>query len=128
LSLNGKDKIEVQYSTNSLRGNFQKEEAVTSQTNPAGFIDPEIKAYLAQNQETVVHEDWICEFVRYYFVATSFLYSVMGKIFPAERVATSAIRIELTMRRSYLWLSSAQLLCHLHSMPVYKQQNFTTIP
>ena len=34
-----------------------------SKQGGAGFIDPEIKAYLAQNQETVVHEDWICEFV-----------------------------------------------------------------
>jgi len=26
-------------------------------------MEPEVKAYLAQNQEKVVHEDWICEHV-----------------------------------------------------------------
>lgn len=65
LSLNGKDKILVQYSPNTLRGGVQREEvADNSKHGGAGFIDPEIKAYLAQNQETVVHEDWICEFVK----------------------------------------------------------------
>jgi hypothetical protein len=37
-----------------------------SAANKDSFIDPEIKACLAQNQETVVHEDWICEFVGFF--------------------------------------------------------------
>jgi hypothetical protein len=38
-------------------------EAQVGDPSSASFIDPEIKAYLTQNQEKVVHEDWICEFV-----------------------------------------------------------------
>jgi hypothetical protein len=40
-------------------------EQTVGDQHDASFIDPEIKAYLTQNQETVVHEDWICEFVRW---------------------------------------------------------------
>jgi hypothetical protein len=40
----------VQYSPNTLRGGIQREEIVdSSKQGAAGFIDPEIKAYLAQN-------------------------------------------------------------------------------
>ena len=41
-------------------------EQTTGGQHGTSFIDPEIKAYLTQNQETVVHEDWICEFVRWF--------------------------------------------------------------
>ena len=66
--MNGKDKIEVSFAPNSSR-NPRAQEEVMEQTaggqHGTSFIDPEIKAYLTQNQETVVHEDWICEFVRW---------------------------------------------------------------
>lgn len=64
-TLNGRQRIQVAYSASSLRGGREDlGERFAHQDPGPQFIDPEIKAYLAQNQETVVHEDWICEFVR----------------------------------------------------------------
>jgi len=47
--LNGRDKIQVQYSPNTLRNNtgaLQREDTEAG-IKQQGFIDPEIKAYLA---------------------------------------------------------------------------------
>ena len=56
MSINGRDKIEVKYSANSLRSNREEYSGTTAQQVGAAaqhgsgsFIDPEIKAYLTQN-------------------------------------------------------------------------------
>lgn len=66
--LNGRDKIEVSYSANCSRtGRQDITEKVGGQAALFGqgqaFYDPETKSYISGNQETIVHEDWICEFV-----------------------------------------------------------------
>lgn len=34
-----------------------------SQFGSGVIYDPETKSYISGNQETIVHEDWICEYV-----------------------------------------------------------------
>ncbi|CDW85037.1 rna binding motif protein [Stylonychia lemnae] len=66
MSLNGKDKIEVTYTPNTMR--TERQEATERAGGQAAmfgqglsFYDPETKSYITGNQETIVHEDWLCE-------------------------------------------------------------------
>jgi hypothetical protein len=62
MSLNGRDIIEVAYSANSLRSNILENMQQPSQfeTGSGSYNDPN---HITANKETVVHEDWICEYV-----------------------------------------------------------------
>jgi hypothetical protein len=70
LSLNGKDKIEVSFTPNTSRP--ERPDAVDRITSSSALFgqnlqvyDPETKQYVTTNQETIVHEDWLCEFVNH---------------------------------------------------------------
>ena len=66
--MNGKDQIEIAFTPNTMRTERQEvTERVGGQAAVFGqgltFYDPETKSYISGNQETIVHEDWLCEFV-----------------------------------------------------------------
>ena len=69
LNLNGKDVIEVSFSANCTKNEkLEAAERAGGQAAMFGqglsFYDPDTKSYITGNQETIVHEDWLCEFVK----------------------------------------------------------------
>ena len=65
--MNGKDKIDVSFTPNVRTERQEVSEKIGGQAALFGqglsFYDPETKSYISGNQETIVHEDWLCEFV-----------------------------------------------------------------
>ena len=103
INLNGKDKIEVTYSPSCSRTDkHEVAERFGGQAALFGsgqsFYDPDTKSYISGNQETIVHEDWICEFVNLSIISLS----VKGKISQEESSAISVKRLKLLEQRLFL--------------------------
>jgi len=65
--INGRDKIEVEFTPNTLTGrqnitgNFGGQAALFNEG--LSYYDSEQNKYITGNSETIVHEDWVCEYV-----------------------------------------------------------------
>ncbi len=68
-SFNGVDKIDVAFTPNVRSERHEAAERIGGQAALFGqglsFYDSETKSYISGNQETIVHEDWLCEFVNF---------------------------------------------------------------